>query len=121
MAKGGNVAVLCMRGHRFDLPAEADQELCQAYEGSMFLLLETTPVGLPGSISSSGEFSLKNEQKMKKLSSLLHGGYYSVNTTAPLSSSLILVENVETNQELKGQYLESCSYAVTPVFLKQCF
>lgn len=26
--RGGNVAVLCMRGHRFDLPAEADQELC---------------------------------------------------------------------------------------------
>lgn len=67
MAEGGNVAVLCLRGHRFDLPAEADQELHQAYEGSTFLLLETTPMGLPGSIRSSGEFPLKNEQKMKKL------------------------------------------------------
>lgn len=67
MAEGGNVAVLCLRGHRFDLLAEADQELRQAYEGSTFLLLETTPMGLPGSIRSSGEFSLKNEQKMKKL------------------------------------------------------
>lgn len=31
--------------------------------------------------------------------------------------SLILVENVQTNQELKGQCLQSCSYAVTPGFL----
>lgn len=61
MAEGGDEAVLCVRGHRSDVPAGADQELCQACEGSTFLLLQTPPMGLPGSSSSSGEFSLKSK------------------------------------------------------------
>lgn len=43
---------------------------------------------------------------------LFHGGDSSVNKATPLSSSLILAENVQTNQEPKEQYLQSYSYSI---------
>lgn len=47
---------------------------------------------------------------------LFHGGDFSVNKATPLSSSLILTENVQTNQEPKEQYLQSYSYSIDLFF-----
>lgn len=48
---------------------------------------------------------------------LFHGGDFSVNKATPLSSSLILVENVQTNQEPKEQYLQSYPYSIDLFFV----